>query len=124
MEKHNTNAQLVAEFLESHTKVKKVYYPGLRSFLGHKLAKEQMSGFGAMMGVELDIDNDQLDLSMKESGLWGKVRTNGSCSDNDDEGKGGDVPVWRAAWPGPGFPAHGGQLSVQSADCRTVGGRV
>lgn len=49
MEKHNENAIKIAEFLESHPKIEKVYYPGLRSHPQHELAKMQMSGFGGMV---------------------------------------------------------------------------
>src|SRR5882724_9812084 len=44
MERHCSNAQAVAEFLESHAKVGKVYYPGLASHPQHALAKRQMKG--------------------------------------------------------------------------------
>lgn len=60
MDKHNTNAQFIAEFLEGHSKVKKVFYPGLKSFTGHELAKKQMTGFGGMMSVELDTREESL----------------------------------------------------------------
>ncbi|BES66547.1 methionine gamma-lyase [Gottschalkiaceae bacterium SANA] len=53
MERHCTNAMAVAEYLESHPKVKTVYYPGLKSFPQHELAKEQMDGFGGMISFEL-----------------------------------------------------------------------
>jgi methionine-gamma-lyase len=53
MEKHNENAMRVAEFLESHPKVKKVHYPGLKSHPQHELARKQMSGFGGMISFEL-----------------------------------------------------------------------
>lgn len=53
VEKHNENAQLVAEYLEAHSAVKKVYYPGLSSHLNHNIAKKQMSGFGGMLSFEL-----------------------------------------------------------------------
>jgi cystathionine beta-lyase len=49
MERHNANAQAVAEFLENHSKVEKVIYPGLRSHPQHALAKRQMTGFGGMV---------------------------------------------------------------------------
>ena len=45
MDKHCANAMAVAKFLESHSAVEKVYYPGLESFEGHELAKKQMSQF-------------------------------------------------------------------------------
>lgn len=49
MREHQKNAIAVAEFLESHSKVEKVLYPGLVSHPQHSLAKEQMSGFGGMI---------------------------------------------------------------------------
>jgi cystathionine beta-lyase/cystathionine gamma-synthase len=53
MEQHNKNGQAIAEHLEAHPKIKKVYYPGLKSHPQHELAKKQMSGFGAMLSFEL-----------------------------------------------------------------------
>jgi methionine-gamma-lyase len=53
MEKHNENAMRVAAFLESHSKVERVNYPGLKSHPQHDLAKRQMSGFGGTMSFEL-----------------------------------------------------------------------
>ena len=44
MERHCSNAQVIAEFLEGHAKVEKVYYPGLASHPQHALAKRQMKG--------------------------------------------------------------------------------
>ena len=52
-EKHNENAVKVANYLESHPKVKKVNYPGLKSHPQHELAKKQMSGFGGMISFEI-----------------------------------------------------------------------
>jgi len=49
MERHCENAMKVAEYLENHPKVEKVYYPGLKSFAQHDLAKKQASGFGGMI---------------------------------------------------------------------------
>jgi len=54
VEKHNENAQIVAEFLNQHTAVKQVYYPGLPSHPNHKIAKNQMHGFGGMLSFELE----------------------------------------------------------------------
>jgi methionine-gamma-lyase len=54
MEKHDSNAMKVAEYLENHPKVKRVYYPGLKSHPQHELAKRQMMGFGGMVCFELD----------------------------------------------------------------------
>jgi len=53
MEKHQQNAKAIAEYLEDHPKVEKVYYPGLTSHPQHELAKKQMKGFGGMVSVEI-----------------------------------------------------------------------
>ena len=53
MERHCINAQKVAEYLEKHPLIEKVYYPGLPSHPQHELAKKQMDGFGGMMSFEL-----------------------------------------------------------------------
>jgi cystathionine gamma-lyase len=49
MRAHQENAIRVAQYLESHKKVEKVFYPGLRSHPQHALAQKQMSGFGGMI---------------------------------------------------------------------------
>ncbi|WP_419172904.1 trans-sulfuration enzyme family protein [Halobacteriovorax sp.] len=49
MEAHAKNAMKIAKYLESHPKVDKVLYPGLKSHPQHKIAKKQMSGFGGMI---------------------------------------------------------------------------
>jgi cystathionine beta-lyase/cystathionine gamma-synthase len=54
MEQHAKNAQAVAEFLEGHKKIKRVYFPGLKSHPQHELAKKQMSGFSGMVSFDLN----------------------------------------------------------------------
>jgi len=49
MQRHTENAQAVAEYLEAHPKVEKVYYPGLKSHPQHELAVRQMDAFGGMV---------------------------------------------------------------------------
>ena len=61
MRQHEENAQAIANFLEEHPRVEKVYYPGLPSHPDYALAKRQMSGFGGMVsfqfkGVAADVD--------------------------------------------------------------------
>jgi cystathionine beta-lyase/cystathionine gamma-synthase len=51
--RHNANALAVAQFLEAHAAVEKVYYPGLASHPDHDIACRQMSGFGGMVCVDL-----------------------------------------------------------------------
>jgi len=53
MERHNQNAQVIAEFLEAHPKVTRVHYPGLPSHPQHDLARRQMRGFGGIVSLEL-----------------------------------------------------------------------
>ncbi len=59
MEKHQSNAQSVAEFLASHPKVKNVYYPGLKSHPNHAVAKKQMRGFSGIVSVEFNLTLEQ-----------------------------------------------------------------
>jgi cystathionine beta-lyase/cystathionine gamma-synthase len=53
VQKQCENAIAVAEFLEKHPKVARVFYPGLPSHPDHKLAKKQMRGFGSMLAFDL-----------------------------------------------------------------------
>jgi cystathionine gamma-lyase len=54
MRQHSANALQVACFLEQHTSIKRVYYPGLPSHPQHELAKRQMvGGFGGMLSFEV-----------------------------------------------------------------------
>lgn len=53
MERHCENAMKVAEYLEKHPAVERVFYPGLKSHPDHKLAKKQMLDFGGMLSFEL-----------------------------------------------------------------------
>ncbi len=49
MERHNQNGMRIAEFLESHPRVERVYYPGLPSHPSHSIAAAQMKGFGGLI---------------------------------------------------------------------------
>ena len=50
MQRHCENGMKVAEFLNSHSAVKQVYYPGLENHPNHDIAKKQMiGGFGGMI---------------------------------------------------------------------------
>ncbi|XP_062500980.1 L-methionine gamma-lyase-like isoform X2 [Corticium candelabrum] len=53
MQKHSANALVLAQFLKSHPKVTRVYYPGLPSHPGHETAKKQMKQFGGMISFEV-----------------------------------------------------------------------
>ena len=56
MERHNSNAILISEFLKNHPKIKTVRYPGLKSDPNHELATSQMNGYGGIISIELDTD--------------------------------------------------------------------
>jgi cystathionine gamma-synthase len=49
MQRHNANGQAIAEFLASHPRVEKVYYPGLPAHPYHEVARRQMRGFGGLI---------------------------------------------------------------------------
>ena len=53
MREHDKNARLIAEFLQEHEQVERVYYPGLPTHPQHQLARRQMSGFGGMIAFEV-----------------------------------------------------------------------
>lgn len=50
---HNANALAVAQFLEGHRAIERVYYPGLASHPDHAIAAAQMSGFGGMVTIDV-----------------------------------------------------------------------
>ncbi len=49
MQRHNENGLALAEFLESHPRVEKVYYPGLPSHRDHEVARRTMRGYGGLV---------------------------------------------------------------------------
>jgi cystathionine gamma-lyase/cystathionine beta-lyase/cystathionine gamma-lyase/homocysteine desulfhydrase len=53
MERHNANAQALAEFLAAHARVRHVHYPGLATHPQHELATRQMRGFGGLISLQL-----------------------------------------------------------------------
>jgi cystathionine gamma-synthase len=57
--RHNANGQALAEFLEGHPKIQRVFYPGLPSHPHHEIAKAQMSGYGGVVSFLVDGDLDR-----------------------------------------------------------------
>jgi cystathionine beta-lyase/cystathionine gamma-synthase len=53
MRQHDANGRRIAQWLEPHPRVERVYYPGLPSHPEHALACRQMTGFGGMVSIEL-----------------------------------------------------------------------
>lgn len=60
IERQNSSAMKIAEFLKGHPKVSDVFYPGLASHPGHEIAREQMRGFGGIMSFSLRGGYDQV----------------------------------------------------------------
>jgi len=59
VKRQNETAMTVASRLARHPKVERVFYPGLEDFPYHKLAKEQMQGFGGMLTIELNQSSEK-----------------------------------------------------------------
>ena len=57
MQRHCENGRIVAEYLNAHEKVDRVYWPGLPSLPGHEVAKKQMRDFGGMISFVLKGDS-------------------------------------------------------------------
>jgi cystathionine beta-lyase/cystathionine gamma-synthase len=53
MRQHDANGRRIAQWLDQHPRVQRVYYPGLPSHPQHDLACRQMTGFGGMVSIEL-----------------------------------------------------------------------
>jgi cystathionine gamma-lyase/cystathionine beta-lyase len=53
MERHCYNGKLVAEYLKTHPKIEKVYWPGFPEHPNHAIAKKQMKDFGGMISIVL-----------------------------------------------------------------------
>ena len=59
IKQHCANAQAVAEFLETHPAVDKVYYPGLKNHVNHEVALRQAKGFGGIVSFTLKNDTEE-----------------------------------------------------------------
>jgi cystathionine gamma-synthase len=57
---HEESASLIANVLNDHQLIDRVYYPGLESHPGHEIAKRQQRGFGGMVSFEIDGDENAI----------------------------------------------------------------
>jgi cystathionine beta-lyase len=64
---HCASAQSIAEFLEQHPAVEKVYYPGLASHPGHAVAGKQATGYGGIVSFTLKDDTEEAAISFVTS---------------------------------------------------------
>jgi cystathionine gamma-synthase len=62
MRQHCENARQIADFLEGHAAVERVFYPGLDSHPGHDVASSQMRDFGGMVSFLAESEQEALDL--------------------------------------------------------------
>ena len=53
VQRHCENGEKIARFLQNHPQVERVYWPGFETHPNHKVAKEQMNGFGGMISFTL-----------------------------------------------------------------------
>jgi cystathionine beta-lyase/cystathionine gamma-synthase len=60
MQRHEENAIAIANALNGHPLVKRVYFPGLAEHPGHDIARRQMSGFGGMVSFELKGNKEEV----------------------------------------------------------------
>jgi cystathionine beta-lyase len=73
IKQHCINAQAVAEFLENHPSVEKVYYPGLPSHNNYEIAKQQATGFGGIVSFILKDDTELAALEFVTSTKYFKL---------------------------------------------------
>jgi cystathionine gamma-lyase len=67
MERHCINGKQIAEFLKSHPKIGKVYWPGFADHPNHEVAKKQMRDFGGMLSFTLRTDSQSKATQLMEA---------------------------------------------------------
>ena len=80
IERQNSSALRIAQYLKGHAKVKDVFYPGLETHTGHHIAKKQMRGFGGIMSFALDGSYDMVKKFLTELTLVHLAASLGSVS--------------------------------------------
>ena len=78
MDRQSQSALEIAEFLQGHTKVEYVIYPGLTNHPQHELSKTQATGFGAMVGFEVKGGGEAGKRLMDKVELWSLAENLGS----------------------------------------------
>lgn len=77
MKQHQESAFAIAQFLQAHPKVKKVFYPGLSTHPHYEVGKAQMSGYSGLLSFILDVEKEKAinvikNLELVEEGpSWG-----------------------------------------------------
>lgn len=70
VERHCSNAEILARYLLAHDGVKRVYYPGLVDQPSHNIARRQMTRFGAIVSFELDATLEETRAFTRRLNLW------------------------------------------------------
>ncbi len=78
LERAQSNAQVLAEFLAGHPALENVRYPGLEQHPQHQLAKDQMNGFGSLISFEMKGGGGAADLLCKSTDLISHATSLGS----------------------------------------------
>jgi len=79
MERHSENAMQIAQFLNFHPKVARVWYPAMRTHPQHEIAASQMAGFGGMLAFELKGGRDAGVRLLNSLGLMTLAVSLGDC---------------------------------------------
>lgn len=78
--RQNENALKLSEYLEKHKKIEQVFYPGLPSHAGHKIASGQMTGFGGVLAFSLTGDFEKVKVFLNSLELAHLAASLGSVS--------------------------------------------
>ncbi|HVR38689.1 MAG TPA: PLP-dependent transferase [Thermoanaerobaculia bacterium] len=78
VERHCSNAELIAKWLLAQSGVRRVYYPGLVDDASHAIARKQMTRFGAIVSFELDADLEETRAFTRRLQLWTLAESLGS----------------------------------------------
>ncbi len=70
MDRHCENARKIAGWLDDHSDVDRVFYPGLETHPGHAVAAEQMDDFGGMLSFELDAGLEEASTLVSETEVF------------------------------------------------------
>ena len=78
MERHCANARALADFLDEHPRVARVYFPGLPAHPGHDVAVRQMRDFGGVISFELKGGVEEAKAFASSVRLWTLAESLGS----------------------------------------------
>ena len=78
VERHCSNAELLARFLSANDRVRRVYYPGFVDQPDHAVARKQMSRFGAIVSFDLDATLEETRAFTRRLHLWTLAESLGS----------------------------------------------